>query len=180
MEVMGDLFTGAKKTKTWLSDCARLISQQGHPVAWISPIGVPAVQPYRQRRPRTIVTVMQSVTVVDESDDLQVHKSRQCTAFPPNYIHSLDSSHMLMTALEMDRRGLAFSAVHDSFWTHPCDIDEMNEGLRDCFIELYSQPLLEDLKKSWELRYPELDLPDIPELGNLDLDKVKSATYFFQ
>ena len=80
----------------------------------------------------------------------------------------------------MDRRGLAFSAVHDSFWTHPCDIDEMNEGLRDCFIELYSQPLLEDLKKSWELRYPELDLPDIPELGNLDLDKVKSATYFFQ
>lgn len=155
MEVMGDLFTGAKKTKTWLSDCARLISQQGHPVAWISPIGVPAVQPYRQRRPRTIVTVMQSVTVVDESDDLQVHKSRQCTAFPPNYIHSLDSSHMLMTALEMDRRGLAFSAVHDSFWTHPCDIDEMNEGLRDCFIELYSQPLLEDLKKSWELRYPD-------------------------
>ena len=27
------------------------------------------------------------------------------------------------TALEMDRRGLAFAAVHDSFWTHPADID---------------------------------------------------------
>jgi len=180
MEVMGDLFQGAKKTKTWLADCARLISQQGHPVAWISPIGVPAIQPYRQRRPRTVVTVMQSVTVVDENDDLQVHKSRQCTAFPPNYIHSLDSSHMLMTALEMDRRGLAFSAVHDSFWTHACDIDEMNEALRDSFIELYSKPLLQDLKDSWELRYPEVEFPDIPELGNLDLNEVKSATYFFQ
>jgi DNA-directed RNA polymerase len=180
MEVMGDLFQGAKKTKTWLADCARLISQQGHPVAWISPIGVPAIQPYRQRRPRTVVTVMQSVTVVDENDDLQVHKSRQCTAFPPNYIHSLDSSHMLMTALEMDRRGLTFSAVHDSFWTHACDIDEMNEALRDSFIELYSKPLLQDLKESWELRYPDLIFPDIPELGNLDLNEVKSATYFFQ
>ena len=180
MEVMGDLFQGAKRTKTWLADCARLISQQGHPVAWISPIGVPAIQPYRQRRPRTIVTVMQSVTVIDENDDLQVHKSRQCTAFPPNYIHSLDSSHMLMTGLEMDRRGLTFSAVHDSFWTHACDIDEMNEALRDCFIELYSQPLLQDLKESWELRYPDVQFPDIPELGNLDLKEVKSATYFFQ
>lgn len=180
MEVMGDLFQGAKNIKTWLADCARLLSQQGHPVAWISPIGVPAIQPYRQRRPRTVVTVMQSITIVDENDDLQVHKSRQCTAFPPNYIHSLDSSHMLMTALEMDRRGLAFSAVHDSFWTHACDIDEMNEALRDSFIELYSKPLLQDLKDSWELRYPEVEFPDIPELGNLDLNEVKSATYFFQ
>ena len=31
MEVMGDLFQGAKKTKTWLADCASLITQQGHP-----------------------------------------------------------------------------------------------------------------------------------------------------
>lgn len=180
MEVMGDLFQGARNTKTWLADCARLISQQGHPVAWISPIGIPAVQPYRQRRPRTVVTVMQSVTMTDDGDDLPVHKSRQCTAFPPNYVHSLDSSHMLLTALEMDRRGLTYSAVHDSFWTHACDVDEMNEALRDCFVELYSRPLLADLKESWELRYPEIEFPELPKLGDLDLNGVKSATYFFQ
>ena len=180
MEVMGDLFQGARNTKTWLADCARLIAQQGHPVAWLSPIGIPAVQPYRQRRSRTVVTVMQTVTMTDDGDDLPVHKSRQCTAFPPNYVHSLDSSHMLLTAIEMDRRGLAYSAVHDSFWTHACDVDEMNEALRDCFVDLYSQPLLSDLKESWELRYPEVEFPELPELGCLDLNEVKSATYFFQ
>jgi DNA-directed RNA polymerase len=180
MEVMGDLFQGARNTKTWLADCARLISQQGHPVAWISPIGIPAVQPYRQRRSRTVVTVMQTVTMTDDGDDLPVHKSRQCTAFPPNYVHSLDSSHMLLTALEMDRRGLTYSAVHDSFWTHACDVDEMNEALRDCFVDLYSRPLLSDLKEAWELRYPEVEFPELPELGCLDLNEVKSATYFFQ
>jgi DNA-directed RNA polymerase len=180
IEVMGDLFQGARKTKSWLADCARLISQQGQPVAWISPIGVPAIQPYRQKRSRNVVTVMQSVTIADESDDLPVHKQRQVTAFPPNYIHSLDSSHMLLTAMEMDRRGLSFSAVHDSFWTHACDIDEMNEALRDCFVDLYSKPLLSDLKESWELRYPEVEFPELPELGKLDLNGVKSATYFFQ
>jgi DNA-directed RNA polymerase len=45
MEVMGDLFQGAKKTKSWLADCARMITQQGHPVAWISPIGIKEEQP---------------------------------------------------------------------------------------------------------------------------------------
>lgn len=180
MEVMGDLFQGARNTKSWLAECARLISQQGHPVAWISPIGVPAVQPYRQSRSRNVVTVMQSLTMTDECDDLPVHKSRQCTAFPPNYVHSLDSSHMLLTAVEMDRRGLTYSAVHDSFWTHACDVDEMNEALRQCFIDLYSRPLLADLKESWELRYPEVEFPELPELGNMDLNEVKSATYFFQ
>ncbi len=180
MEVMGDLFQGARDTKSWLAECARLISQQGHPVAWISPIGVPAVQPYRQSRPRNVLTVMQSLTMTDDSDDLPVHKSRQCTAFPPNYVHSLDSSHMLLTALEMDRRGLTYSAVHDSFWTHACDVDEMNEALRQCFIDLYTRPLLSDLKESWELRYPEVEFPELPELGDMDLNEVKSATYFFQ
>jgi len=80
----------------------------------------------------------------------------------------------------MDRRGLAFTAVHDSFWTHPCDVDEMNEVLRDCFIELYRRPLLEELKRTWELRYPDIVFPDVPETGDLDLNEVKKARYFFQ
>lgn len=180
MDVMGELFQGARQTMTWLATCARLIAQLDQPVAWMSPIGVPVVQPYRQSKPFAVVTLLQSVILLDSSDDLPLHKQRQATAFPPNYVHSLDSSHMLLTALEMDRRGLTFSAVHDSFWTHACDIDEMNEALRDCFVELYEQPLLETLKKTWELRYPSIQFPDLPERGDLDLHEVKSAPYFFQ
>ena len=87
---------------------------------------------------------------------------------------------MLLTALEMDRRGLTFSAVHDSFWTHPCDVDEMNCALRDTFVDLYSQPLLKNLKETWELRYPDVNFPDLPEGGDLKLSDVKNASYFFQ
>jgi len=180
MEAMGKLFSGARDTMNWLTVCARLITQQNQPVAWISPIGIPVIQPYRQSKPHTIVTLLQQVTLVDQSDDLPLHKQRQVSAFPPNYVHSLDSSHMLLTALEMDRRGLCFSAVHDSFWTHPCDVDEMNEALRDCFIELYQQPLLERLKETWELRYPSIEFPEPPKKGELDLEDVRSAIYFFQ
>lgn len=180
MEVMGELFTGARQTMNWLATCARLIAQQGQPVSWFSPIGIPVVQPYRQKKTATIQTVLQSVVLIDQNDDLPVHKGRQATAFPPNYVHSLDSSHMILTALEMERRGLTFSAVHDSFWTHACDVDEMNGALRDAFVDLYEQPLLESLKETWELCYPSIEFPDLPEKGDLDLNEVKSSPYFFQ
>lgn len=180
MDVMGDLFTGAKETMNWLTTCAQLIAHHGYPVAWISPIGLPAIQPYRQKKSSTLVTLMQMVTIAEDADDLPIHKQKQVSAFPPNFVHSLDSSHMLLTALEMDRRGLTFSAVHDSFWTHACDIDEMNSALRDTFVELYDQPLLERLKKTWEVRYPDLELPDLPSTGQLNLNEVKDSKYFFQ
>lgn len=180
MDVIGQLFSGAKETMTWLTTCARLITHHGYPVAWISPIGLPAIQPYRQKKMTTLVTLMQTISITKEGDGLPLHKARQATAFPPNFIHSLDSSHMLLTALEMDRRGLTFSAVHDSFWTHPCDVDEMNTALREVFIDLYSQPLLERLKDTWEKRYPQIDFPPLPKRGNLDLQEVMKAKYFFQ
>ncbi|KAL7522519.1 hypothetical protein ACHAWX_007224 [Stephanocyclus meneghinianus] len=180
MEVMGQLFTGARQTMNWLTACARLIAAQGQPVAFVSPIGVPVVQPYRQKRPVTVVTLLQNVVLTYDSDLLPLHRQRQVSAFPPNFVHSLDSSHMLLTAIEMRKRGLYFSAVHDSYWTHPCDIEEMNTVLRECFIDLYNQPLLEDLKKRWELRYPSITFPDLPKCGDLNLDDVRSAPYFFQ
>jgi DNA-directed RNA polymerase len=180
MEVMGQQFTGARQTMNWLTACARLISAQGQPVAFVSPIGVPVVQPYRQKRSATVVTLLQNVVMTYDSDLLPLHRQRQVSAFPPNFVHSLDSSHMILTAVEMKKRGLTFSSVHDSYWTHPCDIEEMNTVLRECFIDLYNQPLLEDLKRRWELRYPSITFPDLPECGDLNLDDVRSAPYFFQ
>ena len=149
MEVMGELFVGARETMNWLALCARLISSQGQPVSWITPIGVPSVQPYRQRKSYQVVTMLQTVLLTNNSENLPIHKQRQVSAFPPNYVHSLDSSHMLLTALEMNRRDLTFSAVHDSFWTHACDVDEMNEVLRDSFVDLYDRPLLKELIEAW-------------------------------
>ena len=180
IDVMGHQFVGARSTMNWLTSCARLIAKQGNPVAWISPIGIPVIQPYRQEASHVLTTLLQCITITNDADDLPLHSQKQASAFPPNFVHSLDSSHMLLTALEMDRRGLAFCAVHDSFWTHACDVDEMNTALRDCFVELYDQPLLETLKKEWELRYPTITFPDLPERGTLDLNEVRKSAYFFQ
>ena len=106
----------------------------------------------------------------------------------------VDATHMLMTCLEMKRLRLTFASVHDSYWTHASDVATMNQVLRDSFVRLYEQPILENLRKSlmkrWVIhsntriaepfiRYPDIAFPPVPRTGSLDLQKVKESLYFF-
>jgi len=55
----------------------------------------------------------------------------------------------------------------------------MSEILREQFIYLHSQPLLENLRDSLMLRSPDLVFPPLPEKGKLDLKEVLNSRYFF-
>lgn len=67
------------------------------------------------------------------------------------------------------KEGVTFAAVHDSYWTHAATVEQMNQILREQFIRLHSEPLLENLKRSLENRYPNLEFPDIPQRGDFNL-----------
>jgi len=179
MDALHELFQGARNTMAWLGNCARLVSQQGHPMTWVTPLGLPVSQPYRRGGIMTVRTCLQTVQVVHQNDDLNVNVQRQRSAFPPNFVHSLDSTHMLITALKMEAQKIPFTAVHDSYWAHGCNVDEMNRALRSSFVELYSQPILEDLLLNLRVRFPKVDFPEIPERGSLKLPDVRNSTYFF-
>lgn len=55
----------------------------------------------------------------------------------------------------------------------------MNELLRQQFVKLYSQPILENFLDSLVIRYPTLSFPKLPEKGNLDLQSILDSPYFF-
>ncbi|KVI05303.1 DNA-directed RNA polymerase, helix hairpin domain-containing protein [Cynara cardunculus var. scolymus] len=69
--------------------------------------------------------------------------------------------------------------VHDSFWTHACDVDQMNTILREKFVELYEAPILENLLESFQKSFPKLEFPPLPERGDFDLKEVLKSPYFF-
>jgi DNA-directed RNA polymerase, mitochondrial len=178
IDSMGNLFTSARSIQKWLGDCASAVAQSGQAMAWITPLGLPVVQPYRKTGTQQVRTKVQHVLLVTE--DLGVSNGRQKSAFPPNFVHSLDSTHMLMTAkrcLEDDK--IVFAAVHDSYWTHASTVDVMNKRLREEFINLYEQPLLENLEEELRLRFPQTDFPPLPPRGKLDLRVVLDSPYFF-
>ncbi len=51
-----------------------------------------------------MVTVLQRL-MLSRHGDAPVDRQRQRSAFPPNYIHCIDSSHMMLTALACQRAG---------------------------------------------------------------------------
>ncbi|KAL4451184.1 hypothetical protein ABPG77_009256 [Micractinium sp. CCAP 211/92] len=179
LECLHEMFENAKHTMHWLSECARLIAKEGHGVMWHTPLGLPVVQPYRRKDRQHVRTLLQRLVLVENNDDLPIMKQRQRTAFPPNYIHSIDSSHMMLTASACRQEGIDFAGVHDSFWTHAGTVERMNELLREKFIELHSQPLLEKLLEEFQQLYPGIEFPPVPPKGELDLDQLREATYFF-
>lgn len=121
---------------------------------------------------------MQKISLV-APDTGPVAPGKQAAAMAPNYIHSIDASHMLMTARACQEQGIAFAAVHDSYWTHAGTVDQMNVALREQFVLLHEKPLLHLLHKQLSDRYPQAVLPDPPAVGTLDISQVIDSLYFF-
>ena len=132
-------------------------------VIWTTPLKLPVVQPYRENKARKVRTNLQDMHLIEPSVADSVSKRKQLQAFPPNFIHSLDATHMALSALKCNEYGLAFSAVHDSFWTHAADIDTMNYLLREAFIRMHSEDIVGRLAAEFQTRYK----------GNLYLAQVK-------
>ncbi|XVF31632.1 hypothetical protein REPUB_Repub17cG0008100 [Reevesia pubescens] len=177
LTALGEMFQAARAIMNWLGECAKIIASENQPVSWTAPLGLPVVQPYRVLGRHLIKTSLQVLTLQRETEKIMV--KRQRTAFPPNFVHSLDGSHMMMTAVACKKAGLTFAGVHDSYWTHASDVDKLNRILREKFVELYEKPILENLLESFQQCFPTLCFPPLPERGDFDLREVLESPYFF-
>ncbi|XP_042273107.1 DNA-directed RNA polymerase, mitochondrial [Thunnus maccoyii] len=193
-----EMFTGTREIQDWLTESARLISKSGHTVEWVTPLGLPIIQPYHRTRNQVLKSTMQHINLQISHDTKERPDTvKQKNAFPPNFIHSLDSTHMMLTSLHCYSAGLTFVSVHDCFWTHALTVDTMNKVCREQFVALHSQPILQELsnfllhkyctglpaeaknKKYQEYRRLMLLLAKVPQTGDFDLQQVKESTYFF-
>ncbi|KAG8771324.1 DNA-directed RNA polymerase [Ceratobasidium sp. 428] len=177
---IGDLFHGASQIQHWLSLSARLIAksipgermsnvekisvrdaakERMTSVIWTTALGLPIVQPYRKPKKKQVMTALQSVFISDPNLPTQVDPMKQSAAFPPNFVHSLDATHMMLTALECRASAITFASVHDSYWTHASTVNEMSAIIRDTFIALHSSGILVKLRAEFMERYAGFRVP---------------------
>ncbi|CAE7475397.1 RPOT2 [Symbiodinium microadriaticum] len=173
-----DVFAQAMKIQNWLNQITKIFSKLQAPNAWISPVGLNCVQPYRNAQKAVVRSKRQTVTL-KTGDAPTINQMRQRMGYPPNFIHSLDASHMMMVAESCQREGMTFAAVHDSFWTHACDTAKLNMLTREAFVELHRQPILAELYEDMKVHLGGQAPPPLPEQGQLDLDRVRDSLYFF-
>jgi DNA-directed RNA polymerase len=133
-------------------------------VVWTTPLGLPIAQPYRSLLTKSVKTTTQSISIQQPNPSLSVSRRKQRSAFPPNFVHSLDATHMMMTAVECDAAGLTFASVHDSFWTHASDVPVMADILRDQFVKMHSEDVIGRLAEEFKTRYAgSFKLVDVPK-----------------
>ncbi|XP_064459637.1 DNA-directed RNA polymerase, mitochondrial-like [Ornithodoros turicata] len=199
-----EMFTATREIQDWFTHCAKLISQVcGQPVEWVTPLGLPVVQPYHRSTTSKSPISFGDRIPQSYSTNFEMYQRpnimKQKNAFPPNFIHSLDSTHMMLTSLYCQKAGITFVSVHDCFWTHPNTVDIMNKVCREQFVALHSEPILENLSaflvKTFGYKDSELSrdgslgdlakiklnriLTQIPQKGSFDLEKVLDSVYFF-
>jgi DNA-directed RNA polymerase len=145
--------TPKKLTATKIATMTKAYSAYKTCIIWTTPLKMPVVQPYRKESLQAISTSLQSISVTKRTSTDVVDRRRQLQAFPPNFIHSLDATHMLLSALKCNEIGLDFAAVHDSFWTHAADIPNLNIILRDAFVRMHSEDIMGRLAEEFKARY---------------------------
>lgn len=159
---ISELFSGASRIQNWLlTNCHRLINSFDNntswgqdffsakvykPMMWTSLSGFPVVQLYKHTKTAHVATTLQKVTLLRPQKLSNIDVGKQMSAMAPNFIHSVDSVHMLMTALAARQHGIGFAAVHDSFWTYPSEVELLSKCIREEFIRLHSLDIVTNLR----------------------------------
>ena len=95
-------------------------------------------------------------------------------------VHSMDAAHMMQTINRLYAERIRhFAMVHDSYGVHACDVDLLNRILREEFVLIYSEPVLQNFLDQQRQAHPGIELPDPPTIGDLDIRQVLESPYFF-
>jgi DNA-directed RNA polymerase len=177
---IGEVVVAARQAMDWLQKAASILSKEDHPIEWTTADGFVVYQKM------TVIETMQIDTqlagrfqcrIGTWTDEIDI--SRQRNGVAPNFVHSMDATHMRMTINALVSKGITqFSFIHDDYGTYAADTDTMHEVIREQFVKLYEehdplQTFCDEQEARWVV------LPSVPKKGELDLNEVMESPYFF-
>jgi DNA-directed RNA polymerase len=187
-DALGETVVAARAAMDWLQTAAKVLSKANLPVRWTTPMGLPVMQAYREEVGEVVKVYVDGVrtelTLSVETNEIA--SRRQASGIAPNFVHSLDSSHLMRTAVLGRLNGIeSLAVIHDSFGTHACDTDVLHAVIREAFVEQYTPDVLagfrDEVVAQLEKAQPELvaEIPALPGFGTLDLQAVKDSDFLF-
>jgi len=174
---IADVVVKAREAMEWLQKGSTLILKNGYDrIQWITPSGFPVTQVYWEQEEHRINTKLcGNAKLRIRKDDDEPKKSRHRNGIAPNFVHSLDASHLTLTTLAAKAAGIdAFAMIHDDYGTHAADADTLYRIIREVFVSMYEKhDVLSEFHSAYAM------LPEPPSMGTLDLSQVLDSPYFF-
>jgi DNA-directed RNA polymerase len=186
-DVMDGMLIGPRRGMDWMRKAGQLFVKSNRrpaiPITWTTPTGFLVQQKYVDSTAHRVKTKLGDqlvyLTLQEDTDGLDARKMG--TALSPNFVHSLDAAALALTIGRCRDAGMtSFSAVHDSYGTHACEMDELFIQLREAFIEMYQVDVLGRLGEEIQMALePGEELDPAPTPGRLDLSGVRVSQFFF-
>jgi DNA-directed RNA polymerase len=152
-------------------------ADKGKALEWTSPTGFPVVNQYYEPDVRIVTLELQGVRVrhkvADDSPHLSKRDSKNSAA--PNFVHSLDASHLIRVINAAAGEGITnIAVVHDSFGCLAPQAFELHQIIREQMARLYAEhDVLAELRRAAGSSEP------LPAKGTLDPWAVRHSTYAF-
>lgn len=178
---IADVVVKSREAMDWLKASARaIVKSRGDEadgvISWVTPSGFLATQSYyevEEHRIRTRLHGTVRLAVVAESDEVSI--DRHASGLAPNFVHSMDASHLHLVAYAAGSVGIdALAMIHDDYGTHAADAQKLYTLIRVQFLDMYEK---NDPIADFKALYPEC--PKAPSKGALDLSEVLYSDYFF-
>jgi len=169
------------KGKAYLRRVASIICNINENIVYTVPSGFTVVHAYHKPTKRrsfaTLFGKKELIFATHSSTDVDKKSVEQ--AISPNWIHSLDASHMFCTLHRALGCGLyQFSMVHDSFGCPAPDMSILRDLIREEFYEMHKENQLQKFCEDVE-EESGLQLPEPPQRGDLDIRGVLESDYLF-
>lgn len=191
-EAIQETLQAATIGMTYLRKISRIVTSKKQYLEWLTPAGLLVRQAYPTRNQKEVKTELYGSIIkvrINIDDESTLDNKRQINGICPNFIHSLDAACLMLYLNKCKKAGInSIMSIHDCYGTHASDTEMSTKFLREAFVEIYRQPILENFTEDILSTYQEnfisesinkTDLPEIPKKGNLNIEDVLSSTYFF-
>jgi len=178
---IADVVVSARAAMDWLQQSASKVAKENSSIIWWTPVGFPVVQNRKKvivKRYYTELAGQFKISVGSQSETMDVLKNKLGIA--PNFVHSMDACHLMLTCLKAVEYGVTdFAFIHDDYGTHAADTETLHQSIREAFVEMYSDndPLIDF--KIFNEDNSGACLSDPPTTGELEIGQVIDSEYFF-
>jgi len=184
-----DIAASALRGMDYFRQVARTMANESEHLTWQTPSGFVGMQSYVNQSTTVIKTTLgdgvRKHRLNVPTDDID--RKRSVSAFPANFIHSLDASSLVGTInLSLDQaegEPMSYWCIHDSYGTHAACAPDLARQLRAAHIQTFdSDPLTvfhHDTSKRLRSLSSPATLPDPPTAGPWVPQELERSTYFF-
>lgn len=171
----------------FLKALAGVMAHEGKPVSWVSPAGIPCINRYHEATTKELRLWLHNERIrmhVATGDEAALQKRKCQQSIAPNWVHSMDAAHLLLTAGACADEGIKdIVTVHDSFGCLPTHATRFNQIIREQFVLMYQRDdVFCGLRSTASAQLSEANqrrLPPLPTKGQLELSEVHRAKYAF-